>query len=264
MQDFDFDRDVLDRSRAVPVVVDFWAAWCGPCRILGPILEQLVSEADGRWELVKVDTEAHPQLAQAFGIRSIPAVKLFRDGAVAGEFVGALPASEVRRWLDAYLPDPRGEGLEALAAQWPERGGAIADELEALVDERPDLEAARLYLAQALVARDPARARELVQSVNADADLIDLASDVRALADLMDSRETAPTKLAPVLDAAREALRRHDLRETLERLVEAAGIDRAFADELPRRAAVALFRMLGHNHELTDEYRGRLAQVLYS
>lgn len=99
-----FQREVLDKSHDKPVVVDFWAPWCGPCRVLGPTIEKLARESGGRWRLVKVNTDGQPGLSQAYGVRGIPAVKLFVDGAVAGEFTGALPEAEVRRWLDAHLP----------------------------------------------------------------------------------------------------------------------------------------------------------------
>jgi putative thioredoxin len=99
-----FEVEVLAASYAQPVVVDFWAEWCGPCRILGPILEKLEREANGKWRLAKLNTEEEPELAQAWQIRGIPAVKMFHHGEVIAEFVGALPEVQVRKWLETYLP----------------------------------------------------------------------------------------------------------------------------------------------------------------
>ncbi len=100
----DFAADVITRSATVPVVVDFWAPWCGPCRMLKPTIEKAAEEANGRWTLVAVNVDNHGDLAQQFGIRSIPNVKLFHRGVVVAEFVGVKSASELRSWLDANLP----------------------------------------------------------------------------------------------------------------------------------------------------------------
>lgn len=100
-----FSRDVIETSRKKPVLVDFWAPWCGPCRILGPTLEKLAKESGGAWRLVKINADSYPNLVREYGVRGIPAVKLFIDGKVADEFVGALPEHAVRQWLERALPN---------------------------------------------------------------------------------------------------------------------------------------------------------------
>lgn len=100
----DFDQDVIEKSHSKPVVVDFWAPWCGPCRILGPAIKKLARESKGAWRLVKINVDAHGDLAVRFGVRGIPAVKMFHDGQVVAEFTGALSEPQLRQWLTDNLP----------------------------------------------------------------------------------------------------------------------------------------------------------------
>lgn len=261
----DFRTEVLERSRHVPVVVDFWAPWCAPCRALGPVIESLADGDAGRWTLVKLNTDEQPEIAQQYGIQGIPAVKMFVDGQVRAEFVGALSQAEVRRWLDEHLPDERTDRLQEIVSRWAEEGAGVAEELERFVEQNPDRAEARLRLAQAIAGSDPARARELAQLDTQDADLDELAGHLQNLIELAQlAGDDLPERLAEPLGAAVRSFREHELDEVLEHLVRAASIDRNFGDQLARRAAVALFYLLGQDHESTREYRRRLAATLHS
>jgi thioredoxin len=145
-----FDDEVIERSRVVPVVVDFWAAWCAPCRALAPVLEEAVAGRPGEVELVKVDVDAHPELSRRFGVAGIPAVKGFRDGRVQAEFVGALSPASVSAWLDGLLAPPRADGLvDELRA-----GGELPDVVAAL--DADDVERALELIVEAVPGADAA------------------------------------------------------------------------------------------------------------
>jgi putative thioredoxin len=171
-----FRRDVLDKSHEVPVVVDFWAAWCGPCRSLSPVLEKLVGEADGSWVLAKVDVDSNQRLAAAAGVQGIPAVRAFKDGKQVAEFVGALPEPQVREWLKQLGPSAVDVELEA--ARRLEAAGDVAGALEGyrrvLAAEPGRAEAraaiARLELAVRTASVDRSELEERVAADPSDVD----------------------------------------------------------------------------------------------
>ncbi len=262
----DFQTDVLEASHSRPIVVDFWAPWCGPCRALGPTLEKLDLEAGDWWTLVKVNTDEYPELMQRYGIRGIPAVKLFVEGEVAGEFTGALPEAQVRQWLEQHIPSAARKQVQSATAalEAGDRTSAIAT----LEDALPALEAetapwaviARVDLARLIVLEDAERATTLVEGVHtSEADAVRVIADAlgRDVADLPEGG--ACEQVA----AALEAVQSGDLDAALGSLVEAIQGDRFYDDDRARELAVALFLTLGEAHPVVKAHRPAFNRSLY-
>ena len=238
-----FERDVIQHSYEVPVVVDFWAEWCAPCRTLGPVLERLAAGAEGAWTLAKVDVDSNPRLAQAFGIQGIPAVRAFKDGRQVGEFTGALPEARVRAWLAGLGPSAADEAFERAE----EREGAgdlegAAADFRMALDLEPGHERARRGLERTELGL---RARDLdgpVLRAQAEAGPLD-ADTVMKLADLDVAEGRAELGFARLLDMVRggaaedaEAARRHLLR-----LLEVLSPDDPRISDARRALSRALF-----------------------
>jgi putative thioredoxin len=240
-----FASDVLERSKTVPVVVDFWAEWCGPCKTLGPLLERAVERRDGEVVLAKVDVDTNPGLQMQFGIRGIPAVKAFKNGAVVSEFVGAQPAGVVDRFIESLVPS----AADRLVASGDEASLRQAVELD------PGHAGARVALARRLLSAGKVdEAVEVLEPVEHDR----LAAAMLAEIELLGSGE--------VSDEVRDALTRlldGDPAGALPVLVkgvrDAAGEQR---DAL-RKVVVGIFGELGEDHPLTQRYRPELAAALY-
>jgi putative thioredoxin len=239
----DFEREVLERSKEIPVVVDFWAEWCGPCRMLGPILERAANAREGQVVLAKLDTDANQSLARAFQIQGIPAVKAFRDGRVVDEFVGVQQPQQVERFFDALVPSE----ADALVAAGDEASLRRALELE------PGRADAAVPLAKALAARgEREEALELLANVAGSFAADGLAARLRL------------EEGQPELQDAFSALDGGEVERGLDSLIGAIPVtqDPDRRDDL-RRSVVGVLDELGVEHPVSRESRRKLAAALY-
>ena len=243
----DFQQKVVERSSQVPVVVDFWAEWCGPCRTLGPALEKAVNARNGQIELAKLDTDGNPNIAQEFQIASIPAVKAFKDGKVVAEFIGAIPPARIEAFLNEIVPSE--------ADQLAESGDE--DSLRKALELDPRHAQAAVGLGRLLLERgDVDEAREVLNLFPHDF----IADGLTARAELSATQNGAD---ADKLRAAFGAWDSGDPGEALDALqqVLSAEQDPERKDRL-RRVMVAIFTELGADHPLAREHRRRLAAAL--
>ncbi len=264
-----FKEDVLDASHKTPVVVDFWAPWCGPCQVLGPVLEQLAGESGGRWKLAKVNTDENQELSMRYGIRGIPAVKLFVDGEVADEFTGALPRHAVEQWLERAIPTGGkkrvDEAREALADGRVRKARKL---LQSALEEDPSDAAAAVLLAQMQVFDDPEDALVKLSGVDiSEPGLAQVAEGVQTVGRLL-AMNGDPGELPDGPgreDYARgiKALRKHDFDSALDAFISVIIKDRYFDDDGARKACLAIFAMLGEEHDVTRAHRRHFNMALY-
>jgi putative thioredoxin len=244
-----FQSAVIDRSHTLPVVVDFWASWCGPCRQLGPVLERAADARAGKVELAKVDVDANPGLARTFGIQGIPAVKAFRDGKVAAEFVGAQPPAAVDQFLDALLPSE----ADALVERGDEESLARAHELE------PARADAAVPLAKMLRERgETDEALAVLARVPGSFAADGLAARIGLEAAARNSAQPP----VPDLSEAFAALDAGDQERALDLLLEALPSADGARDDV-RRVVVGILDELGVADPLARDARRRLASALY-
>ena len=264
----DFERDVVERSRTIPVLVDFWAEWCGPCKVLGPVLERLAGEHSGQWAFVKLNTEAHPHVAARYGVRSIPNVKLFVDGRVSGEFVGALPEARVIEWLRKALPSQfRSQLAEARRALSDNGTGVALEILRPIAAAEPDNHEALVLMGRALLRSDPGHAAKTVGPVQLGSPSFDEAEAIRTLSSVVSGiDELGVLPESPVKERYLEAvrsLRTGDYGTALEGFIEIVRRDRKYNDDGSRKACIAIFNLLGNDHELTRRFRPALSSALF-
>ncbi len=265
-----FEQDVIEKSRSTVVVVDFWAPWCGPCRTLGPVLEQAVASAGGKAVLAKVNVDEEPALSQQYGVRGIPAVLALKNGEIVAEFVGAQPAQVVSNWLNGLLPTE-----SELSHQEAGRliGEGHLDEAVAALERRLGQDesdhGAALCLARLLIDRgDVERAVALLRAIPQGAVESDDASGELALVELIHAgredvaagADGAEARFARAGRAWKEG--RHE--EAIDELLELLRSDRSFRDGLAKRALLAALGHLESGSEIVEDARRRLGMILFS
>lgn len=273
----EFSSRVIERSHQVPVLVDFWAEWCGPCRMLGPVLEKLASEFSGSFELAKVDTEANQDIARQFRIQSIPAVKLFIDGEVAAEFVGAQPESTIRSFLNEHCPS-EADKLFARARELvrSDPGEEAQRMLREVLELESEHSGAHLELARiAFAAGNSQEVQEHLDKIPSLAKEADEAKSLREALQLLETCRRAggedscrkafqedPEDLDRVLALGSCLAARGEYREALELFLKCVARDRNYQEGAARKAMLTVFGLAGVRSALSDEYRRKLAIYL--
>jgi putative thioredoxin len=275
-----FEQDVITASTLAPVLVDFWAPWCGPCKTLGPMLEKLETEAAGKWKLVKVNVDENQELAAHFQVRSIPHVMAFADGQPVDQFVGVLPEGQLREFIERLVPQGADAArLEAQTALAEGRRDDAYDALQAALAYDPGFDEARMDRIEMLLEDnriDEVRneidllSPKTTQGIDARfnaiktrLDAVDAAADLPPT-DALEAKVAAdPTDLEARFDLASAFIARLKYAEALEQLLAIVQRDRTFRDDIGRKTMLSVFDLAAHQPELVAQWRRKLSAALY-
>lgn len=268
-----FDTEVIERSFEVPVVVDFWAPWCGPCRMLGPILEKLAADPNLDFVLAKVNVDNNPRISMEFQVQGIPAVKAFLNGEIVGEFVGALPEARVRQFIEKLIPSEADDAFNEAKSLVVTRHWAEAEQfLQEFITDFPTYPGAQLLLAQALLAQG--KGCNAIAHLEKSTDGPDLlqAQRLLPLANFLcrvttdDDDGVDPDEFEPIEMQYRQAarlLQRSNFEAAMDGLIDVLRQNKRYRKGEPRTVMLAIFELLGDNDTLTQTYRNELASVLF-
>jgi putative thioredoxin len=272
-----FKDIVIDSSFKNPVVVDFWAPWCGPCKMLKPILEKLAEEYQGKFVLAKINSDENQELAAQFGVRGIPSVKAIRDGKIVDEFSGALPENAVREWLDRLIPSPS-EELRTQAQQTYAQGNAeqALQLLQQALQLDSDNHAAKIDIATILASQNnyqdakaildelPANSKldERVTKLITQIEVAEKSQHLEGEDTLLEKISANPDDLQARTDLANVHISQQQYADAIEQCFEIIKRDREFQDDIGRKTVVSIFNILNNEGDIVREYRRKLASLL--